>query len=106
MGYLVLLLLGPCLVGVIFFGVLMPFSTNERALVDCSSRLGIYVFPKMYLRKYYRPERLWVRMGFSLCSGGLFVTLFFVFILSLSSGGLKIKTPEARGNPPFNININ
>lgn len=108
MTYVFLALLGVFLIGVVVFGILISFSLNEKARQSFSNRVNIYMFPRMFQSKYYRPERLWVRKGIIICSLGFFTTLFFIFIFTISSNdfNFKLKSPEGRGNPPFNLDIN
>lgn len=100
MGYLeslFLLMSGGFLLGAFFFLLLMPFSVGR----ELSSRLSIYVFPRMFRAKYYKPERLWVKRGFLICSVGLFATLAIIAFFYLGASESQLDFSGDRGRPPF-----
>jgi len=48
------------LIMIIAFNI-APFSVNQTKIDSGNSRLDIYGIPEIYLREWYRTERLWVR---------------------------------------------
>ena len=91
---IILLFLGAIFLGLIIFGILIPFSLNEEARRDIPNRMDMYVFPKKFHSRYYRPERLWVRKGFVFCSIVLYVSLAGMCVYYLSTGAFESRFHE------------
>ena len=97
---IILLFLGAMFLGLIVFGILIPFSLNEDAKRDVPNFMGMYAIQKAFRSKYYRPERLWVRKGFVFCSIVLYVSLAGMYIYYLSTGAFESRFHELNRKAP------
>lgn len=86
LSFLLLIFGSLFLVGTAIFMVLIPFSLSDKARQELPSSFAVLVFPRMYFSKYYSSERLWVRKGFLISSGGLLVSLIFIFTIFIFGG--------------------